>query len=97
MTESPLMHIGAALCSITASNADVERRFAARRRMMKDPNRWALEENKWHKLALLKANLKLFDEISITRAREQHVYVGGNSNARRSESRSGVQELLGLV
>ena len=36
---------------------------------MKDPSCWALEEDKWRKLALLKANLELLDERSITRAR----------------------------
>lgn len=95
MTESPLMRVGAALASVTGSNADVERSFATRQRMMKDYSRSKLEENKWHKMALLKANLRLFDERLVGREPEQYVYIGESACTHVSESESGVQGLSG--
>ena len=94
MVESPLMRVGAAICSVAGSNADIERRFAARERMMKDSSRSALDEHKWHKMLQLKCNLKIFDKrLNMDNAQERYVYVGESSHVHANESKGGVQRL----
>ena len=95
MTESPLMRIGAALCSVAGSNADVERRFAARRRMMRDPSRSTLEEDKWHGISRLQSNLRLFDKRLTVHTQKQYVYVGEGTHANVSGNESGISETPG--
>lgn len=97
MIESPLVHVGAALCSVAGSNAEVERRFAARGRMMKDLSRSALEEGKWHKMLQLKCNLKVFDErLNMDNAQKQYVYMGESADIHANESGSGMRRLAGM-
>jgi len=97
MIESPLMRVGAAICSVAGSNAEVERRFAARQRMMKDSSRSTLEESKWHKMLQLKCNLRIFDErLNMNNAQKQYVYVGGSAHIHANESASGVQGLADM-